>query len=91
MAGAVALTAGIAQAQLKIAFVYVTHVGDAGWTYQHHLGRMAMEKALGNKIKVTTVGPVKEGADAQHFVSMWEVASGVHFVCAFILQTLQLV
>lgn len=68
LAGAIALTAGMAQAQLKIAFVYVTHVGDAGWTYQHHLGRKAMEKALGNKIKVTTVGPVKEGADAERVI-----------------------
>ncbi len=68
IAGAIALTAGVAAAQLKVAFVYVTHVGDAGWTYQHDLGRKAMEKALGSKVKVTTVGPVKEGADAERVI-----------------------
>jgi basic membrane protein A len=68
LAGAIALTAGAASAQLKVAFVYVTHVGDAGYTYQHHLGRMAMEKALGNKVKVTAVGPVKEGADSERVI-----------------------
>ena len=30
---------------LKIGFVYVSPVGDAGWSYQHDQGRLAMEKA----------------------------------------------
>ena len=30
---------------LKVAFVYVTPVGQAGWTYQHDLGRRQMERA----------------------------------------------
>ena len=32
---------------LKIGFVYVSPIGDAGWTYQHDIGRKEMEKALG--------------------------------------------
>jgi simple sugar transport system substrate-binding protein len=39
---------------LKVAFVYVTPVGQAGWTYQHDLGRRAMERALGDA-ETTTV------------------------------------
>ena len=35
---------------MKVGFVYVSPVGDAGWTYQHDLGRRAMEKALGTPI-----------------------------------------
>ena len=31
---------------LKIGFVYVSPIGEAGWTYQHNLGRLALEKAL---------------------------------------------
>src|SRR5687768_986791 len=34
---------------LKVAFVYVGPVGDGGWSYQHNLGRLALEKALGSK------------------------------------------
>jgi basic membrane protein A and related proteins len=39
----------VAQAQAtKVGFVYVSPVGDAGWTFQHDQGRKEMEKALGN-------------------------------------------
>ena len=50
---------------LKIAFVYVGPVGDAGWTYAHDLGRKAIEAKYGDKVKTTFVENVKEGADAE--------------------------
>ena len=50
---------------LKIGFVYVSPVGDAGWTYQHDLGRQALQQELGNKVQVTTVESVAEGPDAE--------------------------
>ena len=50
---------------LKVGFVYVSPVGDAGWTYQHDLGRRAMEKALGAKVRTTIVESVAEGPDAE--------------------------
>ena len=28
---------------LKVAFVYVSPIGEAGWTYQHEQGRLAMQ------------------------------------------------
>ena len=40
-----------AQEPLKIGFVYVSPIGDAGWTYQHDQGRKEMEKALENRRK----------------------------------------
>ena len=52
-------------APLKVAFVYVSPIGDAGWTYQHDLGRRAMEQALGDKVKTTVVESVAEGPDAE--------------------------
>jgi len=57
--------AAIAQAPLKVAFVYVTPVGQAGWTYQHDLGRREMEHALGDAVKTTVVEDVAEGPDAE--------------------------
>jgi basic membrane protein A len=54
-----------APAPLKVAFVYVSPIGDAGWTYQHDQGRLAMERALGNRIKTTVVESVAEGPDAE--------------------------
>jgi len=50
---------------LKVAFVYVTPVGQAGWTYQHDLGRREMERALGAAVKTTVVEDVAEGPDAE--------------------------
>ena len=50
---------------LKVAFVYVSPIGEAGWTYQHDLGRLAMEKALGDRVKTTVIESVAEGADSE--------------------------
>jgi simple sugar transport system substrate-binding protein len=53
---------------LKVAFVYVGPVGDAGWTYAHEQGRLAMEKALPGKVVTTYVENVPEGADAERVI-----------------------
>jgi len=53
---------------LKVAFVYVGPVGDAGWTYAHEQGRQAMEKALAGKVVTTYVENVPEGADAERVI-----------------------
>ena len=53
---------------LKVAFVYVGPVGDAGWTYAHEQGRLQMEKALAGKVKSTYVENVPEGADAERVI-----------------------
>ncbi len=53
---------------LKVGFVYVSPVGDAGWTTQHDRGRLQMQQALGEKIKTTFVEKVPEGADAERVI-----------------------
>ncbi len=57
-----------AEEPLKVGFVYVGPVGDAGWTYAHDQGRLALEKALGAKVKTTYVENVPEGADAERVI-----------------------
>ncbi len=52
-AAAAATLAGplaVADEPLKVGFVYVSPIGDAGWTYQHELGRLALEEALGASV-----------------------------------------
>ena len=46
---------------LKIGFVYVAPVTDAGWVRQHEEGRKAVEAALGGKVKTTYVENVRRG------------------------------
>ncbi|MHB8921684.1 MAG: BMP family ABC transporter substrate-binding protein [Halothiobacillus sp.] len=53
---------------LKVGFVYVGPVGDAGWTYAHDQGRLAMDKVFGDKVKSTYVENVPEGADAERVI-----------------------
>ncbi|MET0534175.1 MAG: BMP family ABC transporter substrate-binding protein [Steroidobacter sp.] len=53
---------------LKVAFVYVGPIGDGGWTYQHDLGRKALEKTFGPRVKTTYVESVVEGADAERVI-----------------------
>ena len=53
---------------LKIGFVYVTPVTDAGWVHQHDAARKAVEAALGYQVKTTFVENVAEGADAERVI-----------------------
>lgn len=54
-----------APAKLKVAFVYVGPPGDGGYTYEHDRGRKAAEAELKDKIEVSMVESVPEGADAE--------------------------
>lgn len=47
---------------LKVAFVYVGPVGDAGWTYAHDAGRKEVEAKFGDKVKTSFVENVPESA-----------------------------
>jgi len=53
---------------LKIGFVYVAPLADAGWVHQHDEGRKAVEAALGAKVKTTFVENVPEGSDAERVI-----------------------
>lgn len=57
-----------AEEPLKIGFVYVSPIGEAGWTWQQDIGRKAMEAALGDKIKTQYVEDVAEGADSERVI-----------------------
>ena len=54
-----------ARPPLKVGFVFVSPIGEAGWTYQHNQGRLAMEKALGRQVSTTAIEAVAEGADSE--------------------------
>lgn len=57
-----------AEEPLKIGFVHVSPIGDAGWTYQHDLGRKAIEEKFGDKIQVKYIESVPEGAEAERVI-----------------------
>ena len=57
-----------ASTPLKVAFVYVGPIGEAGWTTQHDRGRRELESALAGKVVTSYVEKVAEGADAERVI-----------------------
>ncbi len=74
--GAYVLHPGRARAQpkgpvappLKVGFVYVSPVSDAGWTHQHDAGRRELERVLAPRVVTTFVEKVAEGPDAERVI-----------------------
>lgn len=66
---AASLSAGaVAADKTKVGFVYVGPIGDHGWSYEHNEGRLAVEKAFGDKVETTYVENVSEGPDATRVI-----------------------
>jgi basic membrane protein A and related proteins len=57
--------AAAAAEPLQIGFVYVSPIGQAGWTYQHDQARQVLEDKLGAQVRTRYVEAVPEGADAE--------------------------
>ena len=58
----------------NVGYVYVSPIGGGGWTYQHNLGRLALEKAMPDDVRTRYVEQVPEGPDAERVIR--ELASG---------------
>ena len=68
--GGVPATAEAAEPQ-KIAFIYVSSVGDLGWSYEHDNGRKMLEAELGDKVKAAIIESVPEGPDAARIIRQY--------------------
>jgi len=68
VAAAASFGGAYAADKLKIGFVYVGPIGDLGYTYQHELGRRALQKALDDKVETTYLENVNEGPDAERAI-----------------------
>ena len=77
-----ASAAPAAKAPLVVGFVYVTPIGEAGWTYQHELGRREMARALGTRVRTVAVESVAEGADAERVMRDLVAQQGATLVFA---------
>ena len=53
---------------LKVAFVYVAPITEAGWVHQHEVARQAVETAFAGKVKTSYVENVPEGPDAERVI-----------------------
>jgi simple sugar transport system substrate-binding protein len=57
-----------AQNKLKVGFIYVGPVGDMGYSYQHDVGRKAIEEQFKDKIDTSFLENVNEGPDAERSI-----------------------
>ena len=53
---------------LKAAWLYVGPLGNAGWEYQHDLGRQAVQVEFGERVQTRYVANVAEGADTERVI-----------------------
>jgi len=53
---------------LQVAFIYPSPVGEAGWSYQHDLGRKQMEAALHGAVVTKYIDNVPEGPDSERVI-----------------------
>ena len=60
-----AASSAVPAGPLKVAFVYVGPVGDAGWTFAHDRARKEAEAAYPGRVQTSFVENVPEGADAE--------------------------
>ena len=74
----------VAEDPMKVGFVYVGPIGDHGWSYQHDLGRLALEEHFGDKVDTTYVENVSEGADAERTIRrLAQAGNDVIFTTSF--------
>jgi basic membrane protein A and related proteins len=76
--------AATAAEALKVGFIYVSPIGDAGWTFQHESGRRQMAAALGDKVETKFIETVPEGAEAERVIRQFAADGyGLVFTTSF--------
>jgi simple sugar transport system substrate-binding protein len=69
---------------LKVGFIYVSPIGDAGWTFQHETGRRQMVAALGDRGETRFIETVPEGAEAERVIRQFAADGyGLVFTTSF--------
>ncbi|WP_088279204.1 BMP family ABC transporter substrate-binding protein [Ideonella sp. A 288] len=76
--------AGARPAALQACFVYVSPIGQAGWSFQHDQGRLEMQKALGDRVTTRVVESVAEGPDSERVMrDLARDGCGIVFATSF--------
>ncbi len=74
------LSASVARADpVKAGFITPSPIADVGWAHQIDLGRQAIEKEFGDKVKTIVVDKVQEGPDAARVMNQM-ITDGAKFI-----------
>jgi simple sugar transport system substrate-binding protein len=72
-----------AAAPLGAAFVYVGPISDAGYTFQHELGRRAVDAKFGERVKTSYVENVPDNAASERVIRKLAESNGIVFATSF--------
>jgi basic membrane protein A and related proteins len=79
----VSISTNILAYPVKAAFVYVTPIGDHGWTYAHHNGVKHLKEVLGDKVIITEVENVPEDSDSERVITSLARKNDIIFTTSF--------
>ncbi|HBV87288.1 MAG TPA: BMP family ABC transporter substrate-binding protein [Desulfosporosinus sp.] len=72
-----------AKEKIKVAYVYVGPVGDAGWSYAHDQGKKYLEEKI-PEVETTIIESVPEGADSERVITqLAEKGNKIIFTTSF--------
>ena len=77
------ISTNILATPVKAAFVYVTPIGDHGWTYAHHNGVIHLKKVLGDDVIITEVENVPEDSDSERVITSLARKNDIVFTTSF--------
>ena len=73
-----------AKDKVKVGVVYVTPIGEHGYSYQHHQGILAAKAKFGDKMELKIVENVQEGPDAERVIrQLAQQGSDIIFTTSF--------
>jgi basic membrane protein A len=72
----------LAAGPFGIGFVYAGPVGTTGWTFQHDLGRRAVDAAFGGQVRTTSIVCTTEAATALPAIRRLSQTNGLVFTTA---------
>ena len=83
LAALMSISTNIFANPVKAAFVYITPIGDHGWTYAHHNGVNHLKKVLGDGVIITEVENVPEDSDSERVITSLARKNDIIFTTSF--------
>ncbi len=83
LAALMSISTNIFANPVKAAFVYITPIGDHGWTYAHHNGVNHLKKVLGDGVIITEVENVPEDSDSERVITSLARKNDIVFTTSF--------
>ena len=79
----IAFTSNVYADPVRAAFVYISPIGDHGWTYAHHQGAQYVKKMMGDGVMITEIESVPENSDSERVITSLARKNDIIFTTSF--------